>query len=72
VNGNDAENRRAIIAMARKPKLELIAEGVETLEQLILQQPGFARLTRLPVQCPAVTESAFLQILMSITSTRAS
>ncbi|SDT96877.1 putative bifunctional diguanylate cyclase/phosphodiesterase [Halopseudomonas salegens] len=62
-DSNDAEIVRAIIAMARSLKLELIAEGVETREQLAFLQQQDCHAYQGYLFSPAVPEQAFLQQL---------
>ncbi|MEH6500907.1 MAG: EAL domain-containing protein [Pseudoalteromonas distincta] len=71
-DGNDAEIVRAIIAMARSLKLELIAEGVETAEQLAFLQLQDCHAYQGYLYSPAVTADAFLQMLISSRATRTS
>ncbi|MBQ0776387.1 EAL domain-containing protein [Halopseudomonas laoshanensis] len=62
--GNDAEIVRAIIAMARSLKLELIAEGVETAEQLAFLQKQDCHAYQGYLFSPAVAEEPFLQFIL--------
>ena len=62
-DSNDAEIVRAIIAMARSLKLELIAEGVETKEQLAFLQQLDCHAYQGYLFSPAVPEQAFVQQL---------
>lgn len=62
-DSNDAEIVRAIIAMARSLKLELIAEGVETSAQLAFLQKEECHAYQGYLFSPAVTEQAFVQQL---------
>jgi EAL domain-containing protein (putative c-di-GMP-specific phosphodiesterase class I) len=64
-DSNDAEIVRAIIAMARSLKLELIAEGVETAEQLAFLQQQDCHTYQGYYFSRAVTETAFCQLLVS-------
>jgi diguanylate cyclase (GGDEF)-like protein/PAS domain S-box-containing protein len=64
-NSNDAEIVRAIIAMARSLKLELIAEGVETVEQLAFLQQQDCHTYQGYYFSRAVTETAFCQLLVT-------
>ncbi|SFM67135.1 sensor domain-containing protein [Halopseudomonas yangmingensis] len=62
-DGNDAEIVRAIIAMARSLNMDLIAEGVETGQQLaFLLEQGCSNYQGY-LFSPAVTEDAFCQLL---------
>ncbi|TVP93428.1 MAG: bifunctional diguanylate cyclase/phosphodiesterase [Pseudomonadaceae bacterium] len=65
-DSNDAEIVRAIIAMARSLKLELIAEGVETPEQLGFLQQLDCHAYQGYLFSPAVPEQAFVQQLQSM------
>jgi EAL domain-containing protein (putative c-di-GMP-specific phosphodiesterase class I) len=56
---------RAIIAMARSLKLELIAEGVETAEQLAFLQQQDCHTYQGYYFSRAVAETAFCQLLVS-------
>lgn len=60
---NDAEIVRAIIAMARNLRLELIAEGVETQEQLEFLQTQSCHTFQGYLYSPPVAEEEFLAIL---------
>ncbi|PKM04507.1 MAG: histidine kinase [Gammaproteobacteria bacterium HGW-Gammaproteobacteria-6] len=68
-DSNDAEIVRAIIAMARSLKLELIAEGVETIEQLAFLQQQDCHAYQGYFFSPAVTEQAFCALLNSLPAT---
>lgn len=62
-DSNDAEIVRAIIAMARSLNMDLIAEGVETEQQLaFLLEQGCSNYQGY-LFSPAVTEEAFCQLL---------
>lgn len=61
---NDAEIVRAIIAMARSLKMELIAEGVETAEQLAFLQQQDCHDYQGYYFSPAVNEEAFCNLLV--------
>ena len=60
---NDAEIVRAIIAMARNLRLELIAEGVETQEQLDFLQTQSCHTFQGYLYSPPVAEQDFIEIL---------
>lgn len=60
---NDAEIVRAIIAMARNLRLELIAEGVETQEQLDFLQTQSCHAFQGYLYSPPVTEEDFIRLL---------
>ncbi|SES67838.1 PAS domain S-box-containing protein/diguanylate cyclase (GGDEF) domain-containing protein [Marinobacter segnicrescens] len=62
-DGNDAEIVRAIIAMARSLKMELIAEGVETAEQLAFLKQHGCRTYQGYYFSRAVSEEAFCALL---------
>lgn len=62
-DSNDAEIVRAIIAMARNLRLELIAEGVETPEQLAFLQAQACHAFQGYLYSPPVAELDFLGIL---------
>uniref|UniRef100_UPI0030D77234 EAL domain-containing protein n=1 Tax=uncultured Marinobacter sp. TaxID=187379 RepID=UPI0030D77234 len=62
---NDAEIVRAIIAMARSLKMELIAEGVETAEQLAFLQQQDCHAYQGYYFSPAVSEQAFCNMLVA-------
>ena len=63
VDTNDAEIIRAIIAMARSMKLELIAEGVETAEQLAFLQQEDCHAYQGYLFSPAVVEDALCEMI---------
>ncbi len=60
---NDAEIVRAIIAMARNLRRELIAEGVETQEQLDFLQTQSCHTFQGYLYSPPVAEQDFIEIL---------
>jgi EAL domain-containing protein (putative c-di-GMP-specific phosphodiesterase class I) len=62
-DSNDAEIVRAIIAMARSLNMELIAEGVETAEQLAFLQQQDCHTYQGYYFSRAVAEPAFCQLL---------
>ncbi|WP_339649099.1 EAL domain-containing protein [Halopseudomonas pelagia] len=62
-DANDAEIVRAIIAMARNLRLELIAEGVETQEQLDFLQTQSCHAFQGYLYSPPVSEEDFVSIL---------
>ncbi|WP_246164546.1 PAS domain S-box protein [Halopseudomonas laoshanensis] len=62
-DANDAEIVRAIIAMARNLRLELIAEGVETQEQLDFLQTQSCHAFQGYLYSPPVAEGDFVRIL---------
>ncbi|GGD07703.1 putative bifunctional diguanylate cyclase/phosphodiesterase [Halopseudomonas salina] len=62
-DSNDAEIVRAIIAMARSLKMELIAEGVETAEQLAFLQQQDCHIYQGYYFSCAVTSEAFCTLL---------
>lgn len=62
-DSNDAEIVRAIIAMARSLKLELMAEGVETPEQLAFLQQQDCHTYQGYYFSPAVADEVFCDLL---------
>lgn len=62
-DSNDAEIIRAIIAMARSLKMELIAEGVETAEQLAFLQQQDCHTYQGYYFSRAISEEAFCALL---------
>jgi len=60
---NDAEIIRAIIAMARNLSLELIAEGVETAEQLAFLQEQSCHAYQGYLFSPPIEEQMFIELL---------
>ena len=62
-DGSDAEIVRAIIAMARSLKLELIAEGVETEAQLAFLQQQDCHAYQGYLFSPPITEASFCRLL---------
>ena len=65
-DSNDAEIVRAIIAMARSLRMELIAEGVETAEQLAFLQQQDCHTYQGYYYSRAVSEEAFCALLDSL------
>lgn len=61
--GSDAEIVRAIISMARNLHLELIAEGVETAEQLAFLQEEGCHACQGYYFSPPVAEAVFIDML---------
>ena len=62
-DSSDAEIIRAIIAMGRSLKMELIAEGVETAEQLVFLQQQDCHAYQGYFFSPAVSEAALCDLL---------
>ena len=63
LDSNDAEIIRAIIAMARSMKMDLIAEGVETTEQLAFLQKEDCHAYQGYLFSPAVIEDELCEML---------
>ena len=68
-DSNDAEIVRAIIAMARSLNLEMIAEGVETAEQLAFLQQQECHTFQGYYFSRPVSEAAFCKLLDSMPTT---
>ncbi|SDS13930.1 diguanylate cyclase/phosphodiesterase with PAS/PAC sensor(s) [Halopseudomonas xinjiangensis] len=62
-NGNDAEIVRAIVAIARSLKLDMIAEGVETEEQLTFLRGMACHCYQGYLFSPPLDETAFMDLL---------